>query len=278
MAFHVRSVDQGFSDAIRWHLSPFERPREDPASILVQVYVRKEDEGKSPSPYSYFRGADLAYQHESLTTVFKYAIWDIQWFASQNVRAFVALHAGAVGTSEGALLLPAPADTGKSTLVAALLESGFDYLSDEIGVLDPITGRAYPFPKHLHLDQGALTDFPGLEERLEDRNGQSRGRLDRTVRPDDLGAHVGDINRLQALVFITGERDGKPKLTPLSKAETVERLTSNCFNLHRYGERGVIFLSRVAEDAPGFRLDGGSARTRAELLQERFPPRQAISR
>jgi hypothetical protein len=266
-------VDRGFSDAIRWHLSPFERAREDPGSILVQVYVREEDEGKAPAPYSYFRGAELAYQHESLATVFKYALWDIQWFASQNVRAFVALHAGAVGTSEGALLLPAPADTGKSTLVAALLQSGFDYLSDEIGVLDPITGRAYPFPKHLHLDQGALIEFPGLEARLEDRNGQSRGRLDRTVRPGDIGARIGEISRPRALIFMSGNREGPPMLAPLSKAETVERLAANSFNLHRYGDRGVLFLSRVAENVPGFRLDGGTARERANLVQERFPPR-----
>lgn len=268
----MRSVDEPFSAALRWHLAPFRRPREDPGSILAQVYVRQEDEDQTSAPYSYFRGADLAYQNASLSTVFKFALWDLPWFASQNVRAFVALHAGAVASGEGAILLPAPRDTGKSTLVASLLHLGFRYLSDEIGVLDPVTGRAYPFPKHLHLDQEAVEGFPGLEERLEDRNGHSRGRLQRTVRPEDLDASVGVPARVRSMVFMSEAREGPPRLSEIPKAEAVERMAANCFNLHRYGERGVIFLSRVAQDAPAFSLEGGSAQARAELLAERFPP------
>lgn len=270
VAFHVRTVDRELSDALRWHLEPFRRPRQDPGSILVQVYVREEDAERSPAPYSYFRGADLAYQNPSLPMVFNYALWDLHWFATQNVRAFVALHAGAVATENGAILLPAPADTGKSTLVAALLERGFDYLSDEVGVLDPVTGKAYPFPKHLHLDQDALEDFPGLEGRLADADGRSRGPFDRTVRPPDLGAEVSGPSRVGALIFMGGEREGPPRLSAVPRAESVERLAANSFNLHRFRDRGVIFLSRVARDAPSFKIEGGSAAERAELISERF--------
>lgn len=263
-------MDRALSDAIRWHLEAFLRSKEDPGSIRAQVSVRPEDEDQAPSPYSYERGADLVYKHLALETVFRYVLWDLQWFASQNVRAFLALHAGAVTTREGAILLPASRDTGKSTLVASLLQRGFRYLSDEIGPIDPVTGRAYPFPKHLHLDQNALNSFPGLEERLADRNGHSRGRLDRTVRPQDLDAEIGEPSPVRAVVFMTSERDGSPRLTPMTKAEAIERMAENCFNLHRYAERGVILFSRIAASAPAFTLEGGSAQERAEVLAERF--------
>jgi hypothetical protein len=47
-------------------------------------------------------------------------------------------------------------------------------------------------------------------------------------------------------------------------------MAANCFNLHRYRERGVIVLSRVAERAEAFLLEGGTAGDRAELLADRF--------
>jgi hypothetical protein len=43
-------------------------------------------------------------------------------------------------------------------------------------------------------------------------------------------------------------------------------MAANCFNLYRYGERGVVLLSRIARDAEAFRLTGGSISERVGLL------------
>jgi hypothetical protein len=264
----VRSTEESFSAFLRWHLAPFHRPREDPGAVLVEMYVREEDE--PPAPYSYHRWSEVRYSNRSLVDVSRYALWDIPYQASQNVRAYVALHAGAVVRNGGALLLPGPMESGKSTLVAALLSRGFGYLSDEVGALDPITSRVYPFPKYLYLDQSSVDLFPGLDDRLEDGGERSRGRLDRTVRPEDLDAQLAGPSQPQQIVFLGTDRAGRPRLEPIPGAEAVERLAENCFNLHRYGDRGVVFLSRIASRVRAFRLEGGTTLERAELLTERF--------
>jgi hypothetical protein len=268
--FHVRSTHPAFSEFLRWHLEPFRRHREDPGAILTELFVRQEDEQESPVPISYLRWRKVVYRNPSLVDVARYALWDVQYHATQNIRAFVALHAGAVANADSSLVLPGPMESGKSTLVASLLKTGWSYLSDEVAALDPVTGRVYPFPKYLYLDQTSVDVFPGLDGRLEDRDERSRGRLDRTVRPEDLGAGVSGPLPPRAVVFLSRDRQGSPRLIPIASAEAVKQMADNCFNLHRYGDRGVVLLSKVATRSEAFRLEGGTAQERAKLLTERF--------
>jgi hypothetical protein len=263
-------VHAGVAEALRWHLDPFVRPRDDPGSIDAMIYVAEEDEGSASPPLSYFRGEERLFSDPDPQRVFRFAVWDIHYSASQFVRSFLALHAGAAATQGQGLLLPAPQETGKSTLVAGLLTRGFEYLSDEVGALDPITGRAYPFPKYLHLDPDTVALFPGLEERLEDRSGRARSSIERTVRPSDLDAQVAEPVPVRWLVFMSRDRQGPPRLTAIPRAEAVEEMAKNAFNLYRYADRGVVLLARVANAAETYRLEGGTILERANLLAERF--------
>ena len=61
-------------------------------------------------------------------------------------RVFV--HAAVVAHGDRALLLPGSSFVGKSTLTAALLATGLDYLSDEYAVLDT-TGSVHAYPRPL---------------------------------------------------------------------------------------------------------------------------------
>lgn len=269
----MRSTKRRFSEFLRWHLEPFVRPQEDPGATLTELLVREEDQDETPEVYSYLRWREVVYRSPSFADVARYALWDIHHQATQNVRSFLALHAGAVATAQGSLILPGPMESGKSTLVAALLRAGWGYLSDEVAALDPITGRAHPFPKHLYLDQDSVDMFPGLGERLADRDERSRGRLDRTIRSQDLDAAVAGPVALRAIVFLGRDRVGPARLLDMPGGEAVLQMAANCFNLHRYGERGVEFLSRVARDAVMFRLEGGGPMERADLLTRSFGER-----
>jgi hypothetical protein len=66
-------------------------------------------------------------------------------------RFFIS--AGAVGYLDRMIVLPGPALSGKSTLVAALLRAGATYYSDEFAVLDE-EGQVHPYSTPLRL-QGA---------------------------------------------------------------------------------------------------------------------------
>jgi hypothetical protein len=187
-------------------------------------------------------------------------------------RDFLDLHAGSLSRNGQGLLLPASPDIGKSTLTVALMAAGFEYLSDEIAAIDPITARVYPFPKRVRLDPEALDFFPGLAQRLEDRRGLNARLRARFVRPHDVDAGYGGPVAPAWIVFLSGEHAGPPRLEPVTRAAAVERMAENCSNLYRYGDRGVVLLSKVAQNAQAFTLSGGNPKERAELLAEKLAP------
>ncbi len=209
---------------------------------------------------------------EDLSPALLHALWDIHAAVPRNTRDFVNLHAGVVSRGGGALVLPATMEVGKSTMAVALMAKGFDYLSDEVGAIDPITTRVYPFPKRISLEAETLAFFPGLMDRLEDRQGLTGRLAARFVRPEDLDARFGGPAPVRWIVFPEADRKGTPRLEPIPRAQAVERMAEHCFNLYRYAERGVVLLSRVAQGAEAFSLTGGNPQERAELLAERLLP------
>jgi hypothetical protein len=270
VSFNVRTVDAAFSEGLRWHLEPFRRPKRDLEHVRIWVYVPEED-GQAQAPtYTYFRNSFPLSRSTRPDALVGYAVWDINNFLPKRTRDFLLLHAGAVSSREGALLLPGAPDTGKSSLVAALLQAGFAYLSDELGAIDPVTSRTYPFERHITLDQASLALFPGLEDRLEDRRWVSGRLTDRYVRPGDLGAHVGNPTNVRWLVFLSDDREGPVRLSPVPRAAAIELMAAQSLNLFRYQERGVILLSRLAQEAQAFRLSGGTVLERAALLAGEF--------
>lgn len=268
MSFTVRSVDADFAASLAWHFAPFRRETIGADPFTVDLYVQEKDEDSDPVPYSYFTASIEKGRNPSIPDLLALAIWDIHQLVPQAAHDFLFLHAGAVVRDGAAVLFPAPMDCGKSSLTLAMLEQGFRYLSDEYGVIDPVTSRAYPMQKRLALDQPSLRWFPDLEDRLHDRRVPPIHQTKRYIRPEDVGASVAAAAPIRWLVFPTPVWDGPPRLVPLPAAEAVERMASSSFNLGRYRDRGAVLLSRVASEARAFQLEGGTPSDRARLLGE----------
>ena len=266
MAFTMKSEDERFSESLRWHLGPFHLDAPAPAGLPGEFLT--QDEAGEPAYILRFATQER-FRVAMLAEAIHRAVWELHRAVHDQVRDFVLLHAGAVARDQQALLMPAETSSGKSSLTLGLLESGSSYLSDDLAPLDPVTQRVYPFPKRIKLIPDALEFFPGLEERLGDRDLPFR-QFERFIRPEDVGADVAEPAGVRWIVFPTSEFEGPPTLEPITKAESMKELAANCLNLYRFGEAGVVFLSRIAKDADAFRLRGGSLRERIALLSERL--------
>jgi hypothetical protein len=238
--------------------------------VQVLIYVDEEDAGGPRPKLSYVRGSEVLLKTASVRRLIEYAAWDVHACIPGKTRDYLLLHAGAVARAGDAILIAGPAEVGKSSLVAGLLRRGFDYLSDELGAIDPVTERAYGFPKWISLSPAAVDAFPGLRERLDDRPGIPESANVRVVRPEDLDATVATPSHVRSIVFPSFDREGSPRLTTLARSEAVRRMAELSFNLYRYEERGVVLLSRIADDAAAFSLEGGTIMERADLIAERL--------
>lgn len=267
MAFTIKSMDERFAESLRWHLGPFLLAAPAPGGVPVELVT---EEATGEPGYTFRFATHERFHTRMLADAISKAVWDLHRSVHAQVRDFLLLHAGGVALKDQAILLPAETASGKSSLTLGLLEKGFSYLSDDLGAIDPVTERAYPFPKRIKLIPDALGSFPGLEERLEDRKFVPFRLWERFVRPEDVGAQVAAPASIRWLVFPTTDFDGPPRLLPMSKAVSVKEMAANCFNLYRYGERGVVLLTRIAQEAQAFTLEGGSLRERVELLTDRL--------
>jgi hypothetical protein len=269
LAFTVHSTDATFAEALRWHLAPFHRGATEQHSFSVGMVGQDDDDGGPPS-YRFYVGREVTFEHRQLVDVLNHAIWELQAMVGRYVQDFVMLHAGAVVLDGMAAVFPARMNSGKSSLVMAMLQAGSAYLSDEIGAIDPLTGRAYPFPKRVTLDRTAIRLFPGLSGRLVDRPMLTRRLLQGFVRPEEVGASIAGPAPVRWIVFPRPVFDGPPRLQPVAKSKAVRMMAENGFNLYRYGERGVVLLSRLSSEAEAFTLEGGTPSERAALLVERL--------
>lgn len=262
MAFSIKSEDERFSESLRWHLAPFLLDSPAPASIPSE-FLTTDETGEQVCIFRF--STQERFRVAMLAEAVHRAVWELHQAVHDQVRDFLLLHAGAVVRDGHALLLPAETASGKSSLTLGLLEQGASYLSDDLAALDPVTNHVYPFPKQIKLIPDVLEFFPGLEERLGDRD-LPFTQWERFVRPEDVGASVAEPAVVKWIVFPTSEFDGPAVVEPITKAASVTDMAANCLNLYRFGDAGVVLMSRIAAGAEAFRLTGGSLRERINLL------------
>ena len=75
---------------------------------------------------------------------------ELRMYIALHAPDHVFIHAGVVGVEDRAIVLPGRSFAGKTTLVAALVQAGAEYWSDEYAVLDA-DGLVHPYPKPLSV-------------------------------------------------------------------------------------------------------------------------------
>lgn len=164
----------------------------------------------------------------------------------------VVLHAGCVARHGGGVVLSAPMESGKSTLVTALVGDGWDYLSDEIAAVSLADGRLHPYPSPISLDPGSFPLFPALKPATAPSVGDAASWLLRceTVRSGSGSASVDPA----CLVFPRFRPGATCTLTALSATDALRLLVEQAFNLPTVRGRGFIALADLVRRLPRYQL------------------------
>jgi hypothetical protein len=192
----------------------------------------------------------------SRAALLDHVLWHINWVSVEGVDDVLALHAGAVADGGRAILLPGPPESGKTTLVGALVQGGAGYLSDEAALVDMVTGRLHPYPRALTMDGGsvaALGIHPAVLPDFHDYPG-----LQYHVRPHDLRGRCLSGPVPVGLVVFPRFREGSPtRLDRVSRAAALCRMAENSFNFGRVGSAGLRALDHVVRTSACYALEYG---------------------
>ena len=154
-------------------------------------------------------------------------LWHVNYQAIQrSSRSHLLLHAGVVARNGQAVILPASMESGKATLVTALVERGWDYLSDEAALVTDDPLRVHAYPKPLSIDRGSHGLFPEVSARVRDLAGCAARQWH--VPATDLRAHsIVSAARPAAVVFPQHVPDQQPAWAPLARSQAMVR-AANC--------------------------------------------------
>lgn len=181
----------------------------------------------------------------------------LHWWMTQRGLQFV--HAGAIGTPSGGILLAGKGGSGKSTTSLACLAAGLGYAGDDYCIVSlrpqPTVHSLYSTAK---LNPDSVARFPALGPALS--NGS---RLDEEKGLYFLGRHLPDRIlagfplRAVLLPRVTGARD--TRLVPVSAAAALLALApSTLFQLAHSAPEEFRLITRVLQAIPCYLLELGS--------------------
>ena len=181
---------------------------------------------------------------------------------------FLQLHAAGLVINDRGLLLVGASGSGKSTQALSLLLAGWRCLSDEIILLEPGCGKAWPFPRSFHAKAATLRLFPELScadagKGFADSSGKSRLNPAK-IRRDWVAQPV----RPAWLVFPRYSPAVDDALTPLGETEALSMLIEQTINLTSFGEGGIEVLVRLVRSCWCYRLNTRDVRRARELFGE----------
>ncbi len=173
--------------------------------------------------------------------------WGLNWCIANHSHQYLVIHAAVVECNGQAFILPGTPGSGKSTLCAALVCSGWRLLSDEMTLLSVVDGLVYPVPRPISLKNRSLDVIRKFSPDVvmgQVVNNTAKGAIGH-VRPPDKSVDLGEIPAKPAkLIFPKYLEGSKTDLTPLSKSRALLKLAENCFN---YNILGVQGFNRVGE-------------------------------
>jgi len=173
---------------------------------------------------------------------------------AENVDIGVSLHSGVVGWNGRSVLIPGDSGAGKSSLTAWFVSKGFDYVSDELAVLngEAIVG----FPRSLMLRSGADTAVSQLPRFADFTMRQAGSAL--LVQPDDPAiARLGDLP-CGLIIFPAFKRGVGLTIESISPAKACVRLAACTGNTHSLADGWFAELNKLVRRVPAVELSYGA--------------------
>ena len=174
----------------------------------------------------------------------------------------LCVHACVVAGPHGLLAVPGRSGLGKTTLAAALVKAGFDYVSDEALALDRVTRLVQPFARPLGISAD-VWQLLGLNWAAP------AAGTEKLVPPTAFGPVAATGGRVHDVVL--AERvPGRPSLTRGFSGDAVRELLTRSFNHYREAEASFRALVGVVREARVWRVRYANAPELAALLSDRL--------
>jgi hypothetical protein len=255
--------------------------------LLAPVLSHLESEGPAPNAirlaiaeadgeWLILRGSKILGACRSLQKLAPLVHGTVSSLALSQERYLLALHAGGIARDGQAMLLVGESGIGKSVLTAAMLSEGWDYLSDDMVLLEQRSLHVKAMPCSLCLKPGAwdllATRYPhraGPERHLR-ADGKTVGYLSPPVPRDGfLAPRV-----IRWVVFLRRLSTSQDGIVPgykkvLGRLDGLQRLIDHCCGIPAaLNHNDISRLIHWSADVRWLQLDTGDIDSTVNALRE----------
>jgi len=177
-----------------------------------------------------------------------------QWFKTSR---FIFVHAGAVGTADGGILLAGKGGMGKSTATLACLDSDLRYAGDDFVMIDTETLDVHSLYNVAKLEASNLHRFPKLAPFIANKQSlpQEKGQLFlHFCKPECLILTFP----LKAILLPQFTGNEITTLRPATKAEALRALAPSTIGLLRAEPQLLARIAGLVHQLPCYWIETGT--------------------
>ena len=181
----------------------------------------------------------------------------LQWWAEDH--GYQCVHAAAVGTTMGGLLLAGKGGSGKSTIALACLDSELLYLADDYCLVSTDSAcRAFSLYSSGKVDAFSLRLLPHLQSAALNAEQDFAGKALLFIH-ECYPSRIAKSFTVRAVVLPKFTRGGETRLSATSGGRALAALApSTLFQLSGAGQAAFRVLARLVRQVPCYDLEVGA--------------------
>lgn len=207
--------------------------------------------------------------------------WGLNWATHAHLHQHLVLHAAVVERDGFAAVLPGASGSGKSTLCAALINRGWRLFSDELGLIAHDGASLSPMPRPVSLKNesiGVMQQFAPQAVIGPETRDTNKGTVAHVKPPADSVARWAEPAAPAWLIFPTFTAGASPAVTPISKGQSMLRLSGGAFNANVLGATGFAALTRFVDGCDCMEFSYGDLDDAVAMFDSLTPPAAARPR
>ena len=174
--------------------------------------------------------------------------WGMNWCITTRAHQFLIFHAGTIEKNGKVIVMPAEQGSGKSTLTAAMVYSGWRLFSDELALISLEDELVYPCTRPINLKNDSIEIINNFVENAvfsTIAKDTHKGTVSLLKPPTDSVKRIHEPASLHSIVFPKYIPKVDAKLTPINQIQAFEQLIEHSFNYHILGEEGFHLIANI---------------------------------
>jgi len=176
--------------------------------------------------------------------------WGLNWCIANHSHQYLVVHAAAIEKNGVTIIFPGTPGSGKSTLCASLVCSGWRLLSDEMALISVDTGMVHALARPISLKNESIhiiKHFFPENAMGEVVNDTAKGSVSHLRPPDESVINVLLPAKPTHVIFPKYMKGSETLLKKTRKGRALLKVAENCFNYNVLGDKGFELLSQTID-------------------------------